>query len=326
MDAENSNSENLLQNDDDLSVHPRPRGARSSFRTELLGAGLPLKFGTFESYDSTPIFYCVEGKGPPLVFCYGFACSPLHWTYQIDFFRQNYTCIWIDYRGHRRTPIPKNKEDLNILSIVKDLKGVLQFLEIPNATFLGHSMGVSVVLEFAHQYPQWVDKLVLANGTAKRPLETLLGSNYFSSAFKSFSEIEGKKPEWVEQLWKLKGRVEIFTYVFKMLGFNRHLSHPDDIKAYAKQIASFPPAVMTHLMNDYEAFDATAWLHAIQAKTLIISGEKDYITPPQTQQLIQQLMPHAEAYVVKHGSHCCTLDEPDLVNLIIQKFLKNSDE
>lgn len=311
-----------MSEENNSSGHPRPRGARSAFQTEAFGAGLPITFGTYSSFDGTPVFYCVEGKGPPLVFCYGFACSPLHWTYQIDHFRHQYTCIWIDYRGHRRTPIPNKLSDLTIEAIVKDLHGLLEHLDIPQAVFLGHSMGVSVALEFAHQFPEKVKSLVLANGTAKRPLETLFGGNFLAPAFQAFSLLEEKTPELVEQVWKIRGKAQMFSYLFALLGFNRHLSHPDDIKEYARQIASFSPLVMTHLMNDYEKFDATPWLHQIKRPTLVISGAKDYITPPETQQLMHQLILGSELFEVKHGSHCSTLDEPELVNLVIQKFLQ----
>ncbi len=302
--------------------HPRPRGARSAFLTEPTPL-YPLQFGTVIGFDGTPIFYCTEGEGPPLVFCYGFACSALHWTYQIDYFRKNFKCIWLDYRGHRKTPIPEKIETLTIESIVKDVQSVLDFLDIKEAVFLGHSMGVSVVLEYAHQFPHQVLGLVLANGTSKRPLETLFGGNRFAPAFQFFINMEKTMPAMIEEIWNVRGKAQVFSLLFGAVGFNRSMSHPDDIHAYAQQIAKFPPLVMTAMMEDYEKFDATPWLHQIKMPTLVISGDRDYITPPETQELIHQLIPQSEFMTVRNGSHCSTIDFPELINLRIEKFLNS---
>ena len=127
----------------------------------------------------------------------------------------------------------------------------------------------------------------------------------------------------IEEVWNVRGKSEVFALMFGALGFNRKLSHLADIRAYADQIASFSPTVMTHMMADYESFDATPWLHKIKQPTIVISGEKDYITPPATQELIHQLIPHSELVRIRHGSHCSTLDLPELMNLTIEKFIQS---
>ena len=306
----------------EMSGHPRTRGARSAFEEESNFSGdYPIRFGTVPGHDGTPIFYCVEGEGKPLVFSYGIACSSLHWTYQIDYFRQNYQCIWYDYRGHRRSPIPNNVESLNIDSCVKDLQCVLDFLEVKDATFLGHSMGVSVSLEFTRRFPEMVKLLVLANGTARKPLETLFGGNFLQPAFGILSKFQRERPEIVAAGWKVQEKTRWIAHVLGALGFNRNLVHPHDILTYGGQMAELPPVVLTRMMDDYQHYDATGWLHEIVTKTLILSGDADQITPPRTQDLIHQLMPNSELSRIHHGSHCTTLDMPDYVNLLIERFL-----
>ncbi len=307
------------------SGHPRTRGARSSLKSSSSSEeNHPLKFGTVPSFDGFPIFYCEEGKGPPLVFCYGIACSSLHWTYQIDYFRNNYRCIWFDYRGHRHTALPDSPETLTVEASAKDLKAVLDFLDVKETVVLGHSMGVSVVLEFARLYPEYVSRLVLANGTPKRPLDTLLGGNFLIPAFNVLSKLEKEKPSLVQNLWKLQKKASFIGDILGTLGFNRALTSLDDIKTYARQIAELHPSVLTSMMDDYQHFDATPWLHEIKQPTLILSGQDDKITPPQTQDLMAQLMPNAELVRMRHGSHCSTLDMPEYVNLLIEKFLNSS--
>ena len=302
--------------------HPRTRGARSSFQQEPnLGGGFPLTFGSVQSHDGTPIFYCSEGEGPPLVFCYGIACSSLHWTYQIDFFRKNYRCIWFDYRGHQHTPLPNDLESMTVESSAKDLKAVLDFLDVKDAVVLGHSMGVNVALEFSRMFPERVKALVLAHGTPKNPLDTLLGGSFLNTPFEWLSRFEREKPSLIQTLWSIQKKTTLISDALGMLGFNIHLAHPEDIRTYARQISELHPTVLTHMMDDYRFCDSTPWLHEIKVPTLVLSGDQDRVTPPSTQDLIHQLMPQSELVRIHHGSHCGTLDLPELVNLLIERFL-----
>jgi pimeloyl-ACP methyl ester carboxylesterase len=152
---------------------------------------------------------------------------------------------------------------------------------------------------------------VLANGTPKKPLETLLGGNYLMPAFDLLSRYEKLKPEWIKGVWKLQEKGAASELFLGTLGFNRALCDPGDIKTYARQIAALPPKVLTRMMDDYQ-----------HQSTLILSGEKDLVTPPETQDVLHQLMPNAELVRIRHGSHCSTLDLPEYVNLLIEKFLE----
>ena len=307
--------------------HPRTRGARTKKEDLTPGSAIPIRFGTVPSFDETPIFYCTEGEGELLVFCYGLGCSSLHWTYQVDYFRKNYKCVWFDFRGHHNTPIPEShgetRGDMTVSACAKDLKAILDFLEIKTpAILLGHSMGVSVVLQFTHLYPERVKSLVLANGTAKRPLDTLLGGNFFYPAFRAFSHFEKEKPSLVQSLWKFQKKTSQVETFLGAVGFNRGLTSPEDIKTYARQLAELPAFVISAMMDDYQKFDSTPWLHDILTKTLVISGDEDKVTPPETQALIAQLMPNAELVHIQNGSHCTPLDFPDYINLVIERFIK----
>jgi pimeloyl-ACP methyl ester carboxylesterase len=302
--------------------HPRVRGARPLFLETAQDAEVQTRFGSVTADDGTPIFYCEEGSGPPLVFCYGIACSTLHWTYQIEYFRKHYRCIWFDYRGHRRTPIPLRIQSMSVESAARDLFTVLNHLDVGPAVFLGHSMGASVVLQFAREYPGRVQRMVLANGTAKKPLETLLGGNYLGPAFDLLSKTERMKPDWVNLLWKVQYDIGASRQLLGNLGFNSHASHPGDVQTYTRQIAELPPVVLTQTMNHYQEFDATPWLHELKIPSLVISGDRDLVTPPETQDLMHQLLSDSRMVRVYGGSHCTTLDYPEYVCLLIERFLQ----
>ncbi len=302
---------------------PRPPGARKKNLSERLRSPdrPPTSHGYVKSFDGTKLFYSIEGKGKPLVFCYGLICSSLHWTYQIDHFREKYQSIWFDYRGHQNSEIPQNQDSLTLENIARDLGTVLDELNIDDAVILGHSMGVNVVLEFYRQQPKRVAGMVLANGTAQRPLEGAFGSNVLQTGFEILKKAYKVSPELVSYLWKSSKRNPIAKSVVTFGGFNPHLTPKEDIDLYVSQVADTDPSILIHLIENYESYDASAWLHTVEVPTLIISGENDRLIPVEQQELLHQLMPNSQLEVIRHGSHCPQMDLPDLVNLKIENFL-----
>ncbi len=298
---------------------PRPSGAR---KKTPASERPPVSHGFVRSFDGTKLFYSTEGTGRPLIFCYGLVCSSLHWTYQIDRFARDYQAVWFDYRGHQNSETPRNMKTLTLETSARDLGVILDELKIQDAVFLGHSMGVNVVLEFYRQQPHRVKGMVLANGTAKRPLETLFRHNALQGGFKILKKIHEKSPKLVQSFWKMGKGNPLARAMITLGGFNPHLTPKEDIAHYVDQVAEMDPAILINMIESYDTVDATAWLHTIQAPTLIISGENDVVTPVEQQELLHQLIPDSRLEIIRHGSHCPQMDLPELVNAKIEDFLR----
>lgn len=306
-----------------LPIRPRPPGARKKSISERLKSPNrpPVTHGYVKSFDGTKLFYSIEGKGKPLVFCYGLVCSSLHWTYQIEHFQATHKAIWFDYRGHQNSEVPKNLASLTLENIARDLGTVLDELNVQDAILLGHSMGVNVVLEFYRQQPSRVAGMVLANGTAQRPLETLFRHNALQAAFQLLRKVYRRSPELVRMLWKTQRGNPIARTLVSLGGFNPHLTPQADIELYIDQVANTDPSILIQLIENYDSYDANAWLSTVHCPSLIIAGEQDRLIPLEQQELMHQLIPGSRLEVVRHGSHCPQMDLPDLVNLKIEKFL-----
>lgn len=306
-------------------IYPRPPGARKKGITDLKSQEVvytPASHGYFQSFDGTRLFFSREGRGRPLVFCYGLVCSSLHWTYQIDYFKNTYEAIWFDYRGHQNSAVPTNLKTLTIPNIAEDLACLLQDLNIEKPVLLGHSMGVNVILEYYRKYPENVSAMILANGTAQRPLETLFRHNALQAGFRILKKMYETSPSTVTKILKMQKSNPIARTLVALGGFNPHLTPQADIDLYVKQVSEMDPAILLHLIENYDAFDSTDWLHQIHIPTLILSGEQDRIIPLEQQQLMKQLIPQSQHIFIHHGSHCPQMDLPDVVNFKIEKFLK----
>lgn len=302
-----------------MEKHPRHLGAQKfSWNKDRAS----YKSGLFKARDGQDLFFCEEGQGKPdLVFVYGIGCSTLHWTYTIDYFSRTHRCLWFDYRGHQHSSAPLKPGALTVETFAEDLLDFLAFADVKSGIILGHSMGTSVALEAAHQDSSRIQALVLANGTPRPPLETMLGGNYLEPAFTLYSKLESLRPDLGLKLWRMQKASKLVPLALSVLGFNRMAGNISDIEQYARNMADADPHVFSQLMQAYQTYDATAWLHEIKLPTLVISGAQDLITPPKLQQLTAQLMPNAELVSVPGGSHCVPLDMPRVAIEAIEPFI-----
>jgi pimeloyl-ACP methyl ester carboxylesterase len=283
------------------------------------------KTGTFKSFDGTPIYYEVRGQGRPIFLCYGIACLINHWTHQIRYFSHEYQTIVFDYRGHHKTPIPKDLENLSLDAICKDMHGLMKHLGIERASFWGHSYGVMLLLKFFDLFPEAISNLVFINGFASNPLHGMLGGSAAPKLFHLFKEGFKAYPTALSTLWKTTVSNPLMIPLASLAGgFNMNLTSMKDMEVYARGVATMDLNAFITLFEQMMAYDASGVLEKIDVPTLVISGTKDGVTPLAHQERIHKAIKGSQFLRVPYGSHCTQLDHPDFVNLRIEKFLRAS--
>jgi pimeloyl-ACP methyl ester carboxylesterase len=80
---------------------------------------------------------------------------------------RRYTVIAPDLLGHGQSDKPR--ADYSVAAYANGMRDLLSVLDIERVTVIGHSLGGGVAMQFAYQFPQLVDRLVLvgAGGVSK---------------------------------------------------------------------------------------------------------------------------------------------------------------
>jgi len=285
---------------------------------------VPKSTGTFRSFDGTRIYYEVRGEGFPIVLNYGIGCLLNHWRHQIKYFSQNYRVIAYDYRAHHRSEIPEDRAHLTCDALAQDLKALLDHLEIQKASLWGHSFGAQMLVRHYDLFPNFAHSLVFINGFVDNPLKGMFGSDVTSSAFKMMKSGYKIMPETISYLWKQSVTNPIAAQLSGLAGgFNLQLTSLKDIEIYARGIASMDLDAFITLFESMMDYDGKPVLERIEAPTMIIGGKRDSVTPQKFQKEVHQAIKGSDFFMVPYGSHCTQLDMPELVNLKIERFLKN---
>jgi len=106
------------------------------------------------------LFYRKEGSGPPLVIVHGLYGSSDNWINIGKRLAEKHTVYMVDQRNHGRSPFA-NSHTFNDMR--NDLEEFFEKHNIEKATLLGHSMGGKAAMWFALDFPEKVEKLVIAD-------------------------------------------------------------------------------------------------------------------------------------------------------------------
>jgi pimeloyl-ACP methyl ester carboxylesterase len=105
------------------------------------------------------IAYRIAGRGPVVVLVHGMAGSALTWRHAMPALADHYTVVAPDLLGHGESAKPRGDYSLGAhASLLRDL---LNALGHERATFVGQSLGGGIVLQFAYQFPERCERIVL---------------------------------------------------------------------------------------------------------------------------------------------------------------------
>ena len=103
--------------------------------------------------------YVKTGSGPVLLLLHGLGCDHTTWTPVIDQLAKRYTVIAPDLLGHGLSAKPR--ADYSVGGYANGMRDLLTVLNIDKVTVVGHSFGGGVAMQFAYQFPERTERMML---------------------------------------------------------------------------------------------------------------------------------------------------------------------
>jgi len=103
----------------------------------------------------------IEGQGKPLLILHGFLGMSDNWkTLGTQYAQDGFQVHLLDLRNHGRS---FNSDSFNYEVMVQDVVDYCQENNLQNVECIGHSMGGKVAMLLATQFPNLIDKLIVAD-------------------------------------------------------------------------------------------------------------------------------------------------------------------
>ncbi len=96
---------------------------------------------------------------------------------------------------------------------------------------------------------------------------------------------------------------------------------PDLIDRVCKTLLADDKLVHAAMWDMISGLDLVSQLHNMSCPTLILVGEHDPSSPPAAAHILQDNIAGAEMHVIPDASHMAPLEQPDVVNRHIKRFL-----
>ncbi|NQU37445.1 MAG: alpha/beta fold hydrolase [Actinobacteria bacterium] len=103
--------------------------------------------------------YVVAGSGPAVLLIHGIGSRHETWLPIMGELAKKYTVIAPDLLGHGQSAKPR--ADYSIGGYANGLRDLLTYLGIDRVSVVGHSLGGGIAMQFAYQFPQRTDRVVL---------------------------------------------------------------------------------------------------------------------------------------------------------------------
>jgi pimeloyl-ACP methyl ester carboxylesterase len=123
-----------------------------------------LQYRTIHGYKRA---FRIAGEGPAILLIHGIGDNSTTWTGVHARLAQRFTVIAPDLLGHGKSDKPR--ADYSVAAYANGMRDLLSVLDIERVTIVGHSLGGGVAMQFAYQFPQLVERLILvsAGGVTK---------------------------------------------------------------------------------------------------------------------------------------------------------------
>jgi len=259
-------------------------------------------------------YWTAGDKGSAIVLVHGLGGFMENWVYNVNALAEQHRVYVMDLVGFGRSDKTPLTRDMNVL--VKFINDFMKIQNIEKASLIGNSLGGGLVLLFALDFPEKVEKLVLVDNAG-------MGRDVISD-FKLCS-----LPVLGELLTRpsLKGTARLW----KEIVYDAALVTPELVNL-SYGIISQPgakKALLTTLRVGIDLCGQRARLinpllsrlNTITAPTLVVWGQQDRIIPVAHAQVAVDKIPGARLEIIDRCGHMPQLEHPEKFNKLVLEFL-----
>ena len=261
--------------------------------------------------------YRIAGEGPALLLIHGIGDSSETWLPVMEQLAEHHTVIAPDLLGHGDSAKPR--ADYSVAAYANGMRDLLDVLGVDRVTVVGHSLGGGVAAQFAYQFPERCERLVLVATGGVGP-EVNPAFRLGSLPFAELALLPLRLPPV-----RLFGRVAVRTLQLVGADIGR------DADELIRLIETLPDAEASGAFSrtlrsvvDWRGQVVTmrdrAYLSG-QVPVLLVWGSHDAVIPVAHAALAAEALPHARVEIFDQAGHCPHHTDPERFIALLIEFV-----
>ena len=267
------------------------------------------------------VTYRIAGSGPVLLLLHGITNSSQTWEPAAGALADRFTIVAPDLLGHGNSATPRG--DYSLGAHASGVRDLLSALGHDRVTVVGHSLGGGVAMQFAYQFPERCERLVLvSSGGLGREVHLLLRAAALPGA------------DWVLPVITSRGVRGVGNGIAAALRHGR-IAPKGDLGVLANGFSSlqnggsrqaFLHTLRAVIDTGGQRVSAHNRLHlAAQLPTLIVWGERDSIIPLAHGQAAHEAMPGSRFEVFPGAGHMPHHHDPERFAATLADFCASTE-
>lgn len=264
-----------------------------------------------------PVCYVQAGRGPVIVLVHGITSSSRTWDAVLPGLAEHHTVIAPDLLGHGNSGKPRG--DYSLGAHASNLRDLLLALGHDRATVVGHSLGGGIALQFAYQFPEHIERLVLvSSGGLGREVSILLRAATLPGAEYVLPVLAGRPVRTITSTAsKALGRLGLKPSADRA-GIGEGFGSLGDVGA-RRAFLHTARSIIEPSGQRVSASDRlylAAWL-----PTLIVWGEKDRMIPVAHAHAAAEAMPDSRLELFANAGHFPFNEDPERFARVVTDFV-----
>ncbi|HET9691348.1 MAG TPA: alpha/beta fold hydrolase [Acidimicrobiales bacterium] len=267
------------------------------------------------------VAYRQAGAGPVVVLVHGIAESSLTFADVVPALAEHHLVIAVDLLGHGASAKPRG--DYSLGAYASGVRDLLSALDHPSATVVGHSLGGGVAMQFAYQFPERCERLVLVSsgglGKEVSPWLRLLagpGVDYVLPVVltRHVHEPLDRAARWLGRLG-----LRVDPTLAEIWRTYRGLTDAEAQRAFLHTVRSVIDVAGQRVSARDRLYLAS------EIPTMIVWGDRDAVIPVAHARAAHELIPGSRLEVFEGVGHFLPVEQPARLAALIADFVATTE-